>query len=75
MELVPHEVTRVTSAGLVDAAGAERPVDVLILSTGFQPTSFLKGLEVKGRDGRDIHDAWRGRPNAFLGITVAEASA
>lgn len=25
---------------------------MLILSTGFQPTSFLKGLEVKGRDGR-----------------------
>ena len=71
VELVPHEVTRVTPAGLVDTTGAERPVDVLILSTGFQPTSFLKGIEVKGRDGRDIHDAWQGRPSAFLGITVA----
>jgi NAD(P)-dependent dehydrogenase (short-subunit alcohol dehydrogenase family) len=71
VELVPHEVTRVTPTGLVDATGAERPVDVLILSTGFQPTSFLKGIEVKGRDGRGLHDAWQGRPNAFLGITVA----
>jgi cation diffusion facilitator CzcD-associated flavoprotein CzcO len=71
VELVPHEVTRVTPAGLVDAAGAERPVDVLILSTGFQPTSFLAGIDVKGRDGRGIHDAWQQRPSAFLGITVA----
>ena len=71
VELVPHEVTRVTPGGLVDAAGAERAVDVLILSTGFQPTSFLAGIEVKGRDGRGIHEAWRGRPSAFLGITVA----
>jgi cyclohexanone monooxygenase len=71
VELVPHEVTRVTPTGLVDATGAERRVDVLILSTGFQPTSFLAGIEVKGRDGRDIHDAWQGRPSAFLGITVA----
>ena len=71
VELVPHEVTRVTPTGLVDAAGAERQVDVLILSTGFQPTSFLNGIEVKGRDGRGIHDAWQGRPSAFLGITVA----
>ena len=71
VELVPHEVTRVTPTGLVDATGAERPVDVLILSTGFQPTSFLSGIEVKGRDGRAIHDAWQGRPNAFMGITVA----
>ncbi len=71
VELVPHEVTRVTPAGLVDATGTERAADVLILSTGFQPTSFLSGIEVKGRDGRGIHDAWQGRPNAFLGVTVA----
>jgi cation diffusion facilitator CzcD-associated flavoprotein CzcO len=71
VELVPHEVTRVTPTGLVDAAGTERQVDVLILSTGFQPTSFLAGIEVKGREGRGIHDAWQRRPNAFLGITVA----
>ncbi len=71
VELVPHEVTRVTPTGLVDATGTERRADVLILSTGFQPTSFLAGLEVKGRDGRGLHDAWQGRPNAFLGITVA----
>jgi cyclohexanone monooxygenase len=71
VELVPHEVTRVTPDGLVDAAGTERKIDVLILSTGFQPSSFLAGLEVKGRDGRALHDAWQGRPNAFMGITVA----
>jgi cyclohexanone monooxygenase len=64
-------VTRVTPTGLVDATGTERRADVLILSTGFQPTSFLAGLEVKGRDGRGLHDAWQGRPTAFLGITVA----
>jgi cyclohexanone monooxygenase len=71
VELVPQEVTRVTPTGLVDSGGTERRVDVLILSTGFQPTSFLAGIEVKGRDGRDIQDAWQGRPSAFLGITVA----
>jgi cation diffusion facilitator CzcD-associated flavoprotein CzcO len=71
VELVPHEVTRVTPTGLVDATGAVRQADVLILSTGFQPTSFLTGIEVKGRDGRSLHDAWQGRPSAFMGITVA----
>ena len=47
-----------------------RNVDVLILSTGFQPTRFLASLDVKGRDGRSIHDVWRERASAFLGITV-----
>jgi cation diffusion facilitator CzcD-associated flavoprotein CzcO len=70
VELVPHAVSRVTPTGVVDATGRTRDVDVLILSTGFQPTRFLAGVDVKGRDGRSIHDAWRERASAFLGITV-----
>jgi cation diffusion facilitator CzcD-associated flavoprotein CzcO len=70
VELVPQAVSRVTPAGVVDATGRERKVDVLILSTGFQPTRFLAGVDVKGRDGQSIHDAWRDRASAFLGITV-----
>lgn len=70
VELVPHAVRRVTETGVVDATGTARDVDVLILSTGFQPTRFLASLDVKGRDGRSIHDVWRERASAFLGITV-----
>lgn len=70
VDLVPHAVTRVTPTGLVDATGTARDVDVLVLSTGFQPTKFLAGLDVKGRDGRSVHDVWRERASAFLGITV-----
>ncbi|WP_432839768.1 flavin-containing monooxygenase [Dactylosporangium sp. CA-092794] len=71
VELVPHPVTSVTPTGIVDATGAEREIDVLVLSTGFQPTRFLSTLDVKGRDGRSIHDAWAERASAFLGVTVA----
>jgi cation diffusion facilitator CzcD-associated flavoprotein CzcO len=70
VELVPHAVDHVTPGGVVDETGASRDVDVLILSTGFQPTRFLAGIDVKGRDGQSIHDAWRDRASAFLGITV-----
>lgn len=71
VELVPHAVTSVTEDSIVDETGTRRKADVLILSTGFQPTNFLASLEVKGRDGRSIRDAWSQRPSAFLGITVA----
>jgi cation diffusion facilitator CzcD-associated flavoprotein CzcO len=70
VELVPHAVSRVTPTGVIDETGRTRDIDVLILSTGFQPTRFLAGVDVKGRDGRSIHDAWRERASAFLGITV-----
>lgn len=71
VELVPHAVTSVTEKGLVDARGAHHDVDVLVLSTGFQPTRFLAGLEVTGAGGRRLHDAWAERASAFLGVTVA----
>lgn len=68
--LVPHAVTSVTPTGIVDATGTERPVDVLVLSTGFQPTRFLVNIKVYGRDGIELHNVWKDRQSAFLGITV-----
>ncbi len=68
--LVPHAVDRVTRDGLIDATGVERKIDVLVLSTGFQPQKFLSSVEIVGRDGRTIHEAWGDRATAFLGVTV-----
>jgi cation diffusion facilitator CzcD-associated flavoprotein CzcO len=71
VDLVPHPVTSVTENGVVDARGVHHEIDVLITSTGFQPTRFLAGLEVRGLDERSIHEAWEERASAFLGVTVA----
>jgi cation diffusion facilitator CzcD-associated flavoprotein CzcO len=71
VELVPHAVTSVTRTGVIDDTGTERTVDVLVLSTGFQPTNFLATLPVTGLGGLSLQDAWRTRQAAYLGITVA----
>jgi cation diffusion facilitator CzcD-associated flavoprotein CzcO len=70
VELIPRAVASVTETGVVDVDGVERPVDVLVMATGFQPTNYLAHLRVVGRDGRSLHDHWAGEPRAFLGITV-----
>jgi cation diffusion facilitator CzcD-associated flavoprotein CzcO len=70
VELVPHAVQRVTPTSVVDAAGASREVDVLILATGFRPTRFLDTLPVRGPDGQTLHERWGSSASAFLGITV-----
>jgi len=59
-----------TPTGLVDASGTEREIDVLVLSTGFQPQRFLANLEIVGPGGVRLHDAWEERATAFLGVTV-----
>ncbi len=70
VELIPRAVAAVTETGVVDVDGVERAADVLVMSTGFQPTNYLAHLEVIGRGGRSIHEHWAGEPRAFLGITV-----
>jgi cation diffusion facilitator CzcD-associated flavoprotein CzcO len=70
VELVPRAVASVTRSGLVDSEGVERPVDVIVLATGFQPTNYVARVRVVGRDGRTLQEHWAGEPRAFLGITV-----
>jgi len=69
--LVPRAVSSVTPSGIVDADGAERPIDVIVMATGFQPTNYLARLRVTGRGGVTLQDHWEGEPRAYLGITVS----
>ena len=68
--LVPRPVASVSPTGLVDVDGVERTADVLVMATGFKASSYLHGLTVRGRDGRDLHGTWGTEPQAFLGICV-----
>jgi cation diffusion facilitator CzcD-associated flavoprotein CzcO len=70
VELVPFGVESVTPSGLVDSRGVERETDVLVMATGFKANVYLSQLEVRGRGGVELHDAWAGEPAAFLGISV-----
>lgn len=69
--LVQRSVAAANERGLIDTEGDEYPVDVIVMSTGFQPWNFLATLKVVGRGGREIHGVWGDQPEAFLGIQVA----
>jgi len=71
VELVTERIAEVREHSIVTQDGAEHAVDILIFGTGFRPTEPLIGVRVVGRGGVEIHDAWRERMNAFLGVTVS----
>jgi cation diffusion facilitator CzcD-associated flavoprotein CzcO len=71
VELVTDGIAEVRGDSIVTADGVERPIDVLIFGTGFRATEPLIGIRLVGRDGLEIHDAWRERMSAYLGVTVA----
>jgi cation diffusion facilitator CzcD-associated flavoprotein CzcO len=71
VELVTEAITEITEHGIVAADGTTREVDTIILATGFTTTKFLAALDVIGRKGLDIDDAWADGPQAYLGITTS----
>ncbi|MHB8499366.1 MAG: flavin-containing monooxygenase [Candidatus Acidiferrales bacterium] len=71
VELVTDSIEEVREHSIVTADGVERTVDVLIFGTGFRATEPLIGIRIIGRGGVEIHDAWRERMSAYLGVTVS----
>jgi len=70
VELVTEPIAEVRERSIVTRGGVERPIDVLIYGTGFRATEPLIGCRVVGRGGVEIHDAWKERMSAYLGVTV-----
>ncbi|KQT60850.1 4-hydroxyacetophenone monooxygenase [Methylobacterium sp. Leaf456] len=71
VSLVTEAIREVTPHGVVTADGAEHPLDVLILATGFAPSGSFDRLALTGRDGRTLAQAWRKGADAFHGIAMA----
>ncbi len=71
VELVTDGIAEVREHSIVTIDGVERPIDILIFGTGFRATEPLIGIRLVGRRGVEIHDAWRERMSAYLGITVS----
>lgn len=71
LELVTDPIERITKSGLVTADGRERAVDTLVFATGFRATEYLSNIDVTGRDGLKLSDAWSDGAQAYQGVTTA----
>jgi cation diffusion facilitator CzcD-associated flavoprotein CzcO len=68
--LVTDRIDGLTAGGVRTADGTEREVDCVIYATGFRTNDFMFPMEISGRGGRTLCDAWAGGPHAHVGITV-----
>jgi len=71
VEFVTEGIREIREHAIVTEDGSERPVDVLIYGTGFRATEPLHDTEIVGRGGLSIHEAWKERISAYLGVTVS----
>jgi len=61
---------RMDAQGVIDVEGKRHELDIVVLATGFRTADYLSQIRIAGRDGRDLHDAWKGEPSAYLGTCV-----
>jgi cyclohexanone monooxygenase len=71
VDLVTDPIVKVTGDAIVTAGGVERPIDVLIVATGFQTTEQPIAEHIHGRDGHSLSDVWAERGMAsYKGTTT-----
>lgn len=68
VDVKTNPLTHFTEKGLV-AGETEYPLDVAIFATGFDAmTGSLLAMDIRGRDGVPLRDAWAAGPRTYLGV-------
>lgn len=73
VELVTEPIDRFAPEGIVTTDGSLRKHDLIVISTGFKVTEMAARLNISGRGGKNLRQAWAGdNPTAYLGLTVPD---
>lgn len=71
VEVVTDRIAKVTADAIVTADGVERPIDVLIVATGFHTTEQPIAQHIRGRAGLSLSQVWADEGmSAYKGTTV-----
>jgi cyclohexanone monooxygenase len=71
VDLRKTPIEAITPRG-VRTRDAEYPLDSLVLATGFDAmTGALLKIDIRGRAGRSLREAWSAGPRTYLGLAVA----
>jgi cation diffusion facilitator CzcD-associated flavoprotein CzcO len=71
VEVSTETIAAIRPNSIVTADGVERPVDVIVLATGFRTFNPATEIDIRGRDGRRLADDWAAGPEAYNGLMVA----
>jgi cation diffusion facilitator CzcD-associated flavoprotein CzcO len=73
VELVTGGIREVTAHGIVTDDGVERPVDCIILGTGFvvDPRIYMRDFPITGLPGHELAQDWKAGAEAYYGISVS----
>jgi len=70
VDLVTEGIQEITPRGVITKDGKEHALDVLVLSTGFDPFAFMRPMAVTGLNGLDINEAWRDKVQSYRSVVI-----
>lgn len=71
VDIITSQIAEVRNHSVLLESGEEIPADCIIYGTGFKATEFLAPMEITGKHGQALNQAWAEGAEAYLGITVA----
>jgi cation diffusion facilitator CzcD-associated flavoprotein CzcO len=71
-ELVTDAIDRIEAGGVRTSDGRLHELDLLVLATGFHADAFMRPMEIVGRNGTTLEQAWKPRPEAYLSISIPD---
>ena len=69
--LETEAIERIRPQGVRTRDGVDHTLDVLVFATGFETTEWHWSLDITGREGIRLREAWKDGPQAYLGLTVS----
>lgn len=63
-------IKRFTPEGIETSDGQEHKLDAVVLSTGFQAKNYMRPMNLIGREGLDINEAWKDRVNTYRSVCM-----
>jgi len=65
-------IERITPGGVKTMEGAEHPLDILVMATGFDAvTGGLTQIDIRGTDGLSLKEKWADGVRTYLGMATA----
>lgn len=70
--LVDNGIEEITETGIKTKDGQVHELDVLVLSTGFDPTAYMRPMAMHGRSGESIDTAWGENIRTYRSISLPD---
>lgn len=69
-ELVTDPIARIEAKGIRTMDGRLHELDVIVYATGFDTHRLMRPMDVRGRGGRALEEAWAEGNQGYLAVTV-----